>query len=126
MKFHLFSAGKSVKRIPKPTNALMPAIHLNELVWAYVRGSPYWPGVVEEMLPNGKYSIHFFGDYTKFPVSRHNIITYFDGFNQFSCNFGNMKLHKAVEEAKIFLFDAFNPQQCYVCKMTALKKSMRK
>lgn len=111
-----------MKRIPRPQNAIVPAVHLNELVWGYVRGSPYWPGVVENILPNGKFMIHFFGDYSKYPLARHNIITYFDGFNQFYCNFGNLKLRKAVEEAKIFLFDKNHPKECYVCKMLELKE----
>lgn len=75
----------------RATNALMPTIHTNELVWAYIRGYPSWPGVVEEILENGRYKIHFFGDYTHATVTRRCIMNYFEGFQQFSSNFGNIK-----------------------------------
>lgn len=102
-------------------NTLMPAFHKYELVWAYIRGFATWPGVIEEILSNGKYRIHFFGDYTRSDVTRKNITHFFEGFNQFAQNFGNVKLMKAVEEAKIFLFDSNKPNVCYVCYMLALK-----
>lgn len=111
------------KRMKKVSRQLMPVIHQNELVWSYVRGNPYWPGVVEHLLPNGKYIIHFFGDYTRSTVSGRCIIDYFEGFNQFSCNFGNLKLRKAVEEAKYFLFGDYDRSNCYVCKVLSSRRT---
>lgn len=106
-----------------PSNALMPGLHKYELVWAYVRGYPSWPGVVEEILSNGKYRIHFFGDYTRADVTGRCITNYFEGFHQFSSHFGNLKLRKAVEEAKFFLLGVNDViDECFVCKILNHKK----
>lgn len=110
----------------RATNALMPTIHTNELVWAYIRGYPSWPGVVEEILENGRYKIHFFGDYTRATVTRRCIMNYFEGFQQFSSNFGNIKLRKAVEEAKFFLLGCDAIDECYVCKILKYKTNYNK
>lgn len=106
------------KRTP---NALMPMIHKNELVWAYIKGFPAWPGVVEEVLA-GRYSIHFFGDYTRATVTRRNIMNYYEGFEKFSSNFGNIKLHRAIEEAKYFLLGNDAADECWVCRITKMKE----
>lgn len=102
-------------------NVLMPSLHKYELVWAYIRGFPSWPGVIEDILPNGKFRIHFFGDYSRSDVNRKFITHFFEGFNQFSHNFGNLKLKKAVEESRIFLFDQHKTSDCYVSQMLELK-----
>lgn len=110
-------------KMPKPTlNALMAPLKQYELVWAYIRGFPSWPAVIEKILPNGKFLVHFFGDYTRAEVARRNILNYFEGFNQFSCNFGNIKLQKAVEEAKFLLFERSYPTECFVCKVLECKR----
>lgn len=103
------------------SNALMPALHQHQLVWAHIKGFPFWPGVLEQILPNGKFRIHFFGDYSRSDVTRRCILEYFEGFNQFECNFGNIRLKKAVEEAKYFLFGNNNSKECYVCKILECK-----
>lgn len=105
-------------------NALMPTFHVFELVWAYVKGYPTWPCVIERITAKGKFAVHFFGDYTKAEVSRHNITHFMEGFNQFGHDFGNIKLKKAVEEAKIFLLGGQHTDECFVCKMIALKRDM--
>lgn len=122
-------ASKSVRskrpKIPKVIkNALMPTLYKYQLVWAYIKGYPTWPGVIEDFMPNGKYLIHFFGDYTRAEVTRRFIVNYFDGFNNFECNFGNNKLKKAVEEAKYFLFGNDDINECYVCKILELKRQL--
>lgn len=114
---------RRVVKMPKiASNTLMPILHQHELVWAYIKGYPSWPGVIEEFLANGKILIHFFGDYSRGEVTRRCIMNYFEGFNRFSCNFGNIKLRKAVEEAKYFLFGHQNPNECYVCKVLDFKR----
>lgn len=114
---------RRVTRIPKiPKNALAPTLHKNELVWAYIKGYPFWPGVIEEFLPNGKYLIHFFGDYSRGQVTRRFITNYFEGFNQFSSNFGNIKLKKAVDEAMFLIFEKHSTDECFVCKMLECKR----
>lgn len=110
------------KRTKNKLNALMPSLHQNQLLWSYVRGFPYWPGVLERILPNGKFQVHFFGDYTRADVTRRCILDYYEGFGQFSCNFGNIKLQKAVEEAKYFLFGNNDTIECYVCKILEYNK----
>lgn len=114
---------RQIKKMPKvSSNALMPKLHKHELVWAYMKGYPSWPGVIEDITSKGKYLIHFFGDYSKAEVTRRFIINYFEGFNQFSCNFGNIKLKKAVEEATYFLLGNPNSNECFVCQMLQYKK----
>lgn len=116
---------RRLAKMPKPTpNALMPPLKQYELVWAYIRGFPSWPAVIEKILPNGKFTVHFFGDYTRAEVARRNILNYFEGFNQFSCNFGNIKLQKAVEEAKFLLFEKPYPNECFVCKVLEYKRQL--
>lgn len=110
-----------VKAVP---NALMTLPRTNELVWAYMKGYPSWPGVVESILPNGKFLIHFFGDYILGQVTRKNITNYFEGFNQFACNFGNIKLQKAVEEAKYFLLGNLSFEKCSVCEILEYKRQL--
>lgn len=113
------------RKMPKiPTNALLPSLHRFELVWAYLKGFPSWPGVIEEITPKGKYRIHFFGDYTRADVTRRCIINFFEGFNQFTCNFGNIKLKKAVEEATYFLLGNSHVKECFICHMMEQKRQM--
>lgn len=114
---------RKLYKAPKPKkNALMPSYHKYELVWGYVKGYPSWPAVIEDVLPNGKYRLHFFGDYTKFDMARKNLTHFFEGFNLFSCNFGNLKLRKAVEEAKIFLLGGHNDMKdCFICSFLEFK-----
>lgn len=106
-------------------NMLMPSFHPFELVWAYIRGFPTWPGVIEEISVKGNFIVHFFGDYSTAEVPRKNIIHYFEGFSQFAENYGNIKLRKAVEEAKIFLMETNDKNnECFVCKVLNTKKKI--
>ena len=111
-------------RSDKSKMALMPTIQKHELVWAYIKSFPSWPGVVEDITKKGKYLIHFFGDYTRAEVTRRFICNYFEGFSEFACNFGNNKLRKAVEEAKYFLLGNNDTTECYVCKVLAFKRQL--
>lgn len=106
---------------PKIMNALMPSISKFELVWGYVKGFPSWPAVVEGIQPDGKYLLHFFGDYSRYALPRKHLTNYFEGFDLFSCNFGNMKLRKAVEEAKNFLLGNERTNDCFECKILEYK-----
>lgn len=103
----------------------MTTFKVHDLVWAYVRGFCHWPGVIEEVLPNGKYRIHFFGDYSRADVTRMKIVNFFEGFNKFSSNFGNLKLQKAVQEASFFLYDGGSKEVCYVCNVIGLRSEFR-
>lgn len=128
-KIHTFSLPNSSQAIrhknkgqPKPVNALMQTFKKYDLVWARVRGFCHWPGVIEDLLQNGKYRIHFFGDYSRADVTRKNIVNYFEGFNDFSCNFGRVHLQKAVKEASFFMFNNGTGRVCYVCNVLDFKE----
>lgn len=82
-------------------SVLLPSFHIHELVWGYVRGYPSWPGVIECLTPKGKYLVHFFGDYTRAELGRSCITNFFEGFNQYTSNFGNARLQRAINEARI-------------------------
>lgn len=90
------------------------------MIWGYVRGSSYWPGVIEGETPKGKYNIHFFGDYTNYDLPKSKIMHIMEGFNRMSTE-RNGNLNKAILEAKMFVFDQ-NRQTCAICEMLKLKK----
>lgn len=98
-----------------------PLLQVNELVWAKMRGFPHWPGVIENITRRGKYSIHFFGDYTRSEITASNIWNFFEGFSLYSDS-SNQKLRKAVDEARTFLLSATKlSNQCIVCQIPKLK-----
>lgn len=100
-----------------------PQFKINEFVWAHVRGFAYWPGVIEEIEPKDKFTIHFFGDYTRATVGRNAISHFLEGFEQYSNN-KNRKLQKAVKEARILLLDKETIDECLVCKLLVLRKEI--
>lgn len=125
MKFNQMLKTPSKRAAMKRTQKmqLLPNFHPFELVWAYVRGYPKWPGVIEGIRPDGKYIIHFFGDYSRAFVSRKNIFHYLEGFSQFGNTDGNVRLRKAVQEAQIFLLDTQSQcKDCFVCKVLEFKQ----
>lgn len=100
-----------------------PQFHLNEFVWAHVRGFPYWPGVIEEVDSKGKYNIHFFGDYTRAKLGRNSIIQFYEGFEQHSYDKnGNAKLQKAINEARVLLLTNEKIDECLVCRIPKMQK----
>lgn len=64
----------------------LPCFHVNELIWAYVRGYPSWPGVIESITARGKFLIHFFGDYSRAEVTKSCITNFYEGFKQYINN----------------------------------------
>lgn len=105
------------KQIKRTCQSLMQqSFRVNDLVWAYVRGFPYWPGVIEGITLKGKYTVHFFGDYTRSDIGRRNVISFYEGFEQYSNNFGNVKLQRAINKARILLLSEVN-DECFVCKI---------
>lgn len=51
---------KKHQRSKRTNQSLMQqSFHVNDLVWSYVRGFPYWPAVIEGITLKGKYSVHF-------------------------------------------------------------------
>lgn len=115
------------KRILKAmSKAIMPSFYVNDLVWEYVRGYPSWPGVIEKITPKGKYVIHFLGDYSRSEIGRNAITNFFEGFNTYMTDFGNVKLKKAVNDARIFLLSGtLTVDKCMVCMIPELKKTLK-
>lgn len=116
---------KSRKNRTKNCLQIQPSFHVNELVWAKMRGFPYWPGVIENVTSKGQYNVHFFGDYTRSHISRNNIVHFLDGFEQYSSHTGNAKLLKAIKEARIFLLSEGALNECLVCKIPKIKAIYR-
>lgn len=106
--------------------ALRPSLTKHEMIWANVRGFSMWPGIIEDVLPNGKYNIHFFGDYTFSEVTKAKITHFLEGFTLYSkLNNRTKGLHKAVCESQLFLFEKQHSSSCFICKMLQIKHSMR-
>lgn len=104
---------------------LKPALEKYEIVWAHIRGYALWPGIIEELCANGKYKIHFFGDYSISYVTKYKIVHYMEGFSSYS-NYTktNLLLHKAVRETQIFLFEREIPKCCYICKVLDMRRNI--
>lgn len=117
---------KNRKRAPKKNSvvSIQPSLRPNEMVWSYVRGFPWWPGIVESETVDGKYTIHFFGDYSRYDVHKKNIKHFMEGFLQYAEVTKTSKLlYKAAEEAKIFLYSN-RPTRCYICQMLDIKRTL--
>lgn len=69
--------------------------------------------------------IHFFGDYTRGEIGKSCVTHFYEGFEQYSDNFGNIKLQKAINEARIFLLSDRTIDECLVCKIPQLKQMFR-
>lgn len=101
---------------------LQPSCRSFELIWANLKGYPLWPAIIEEECPNGKYAIHFFGDYTRATVTKSKIVHFFEGFSLYSkLNSSNTLLHKAVREMHLFIFEKDNMQSCCICDVLLMK-----
>lgn len=122
------STGKKIvkkrKVIPKHQLALLtpPDLSMYAICWIKVRGYKDWPGVIENF-KNGKYDIHFFGDYTTARVNKSQITNFYEGFNLFNSTFDDILLQKAIQEACICLMGASSPSVCYVCSIIGSKKT---
>lgn len=102
---------------------LPPSLRKFEMIWAHVRGYSLWPGIIEEEMPNGRFRIHFFGDYTRCDVTKSKIIHMMEGFNTFSTvEVRSPQLNKAIREAAFFVFDE-ERKSCPICDMLLLKIS---
>lgn len=108
----------TTKRTKRQSNHLAlitpPDLTQYAICWVKIRGYKDWPGVIESHV-NGKYSVHFFGDYTTSVVARGKITNFYEGFSLFCHTFDAPKLQKAVQEACICLMQNDNPDSCYVC-----------
>lgn len=104
--------------------ALRPVLEEFEMIWAHIRGYANWPGIIEKKLSNGKYLVHFFGDYTRSAVTKNKIMNFFEGFQ----NYVNVVrptacLMKAIRETQIVMLD-IDRKECAICKMLEFKNKM--
>lgn len=105
------------------TLSLKPSLYKYELVWAHVKGYPIWPGIIEDELPNGKYRIHFFGDYSRSDVNKTKIMHLMEGFDHYTAMVEpSTLLLKAMHECKLFVFEQ-NRKTCPICEVFKMKMS---
>lgn len=118
---------KRIRQIRKCSMLLClpPSLRPYEMVWAHIKGYPFWPGIIEEETPKGRYKIHFFGDYTSCDVTKNKIMHMMEGFNKFSTvEVRNISLNKAINEAKYFVLEP-NRETCPICDMLLLKANSK-
>lgn len=123
---HITSSVRTHKRTQRLTRTFtslvrQPQFHIFELVWAHVKGFPYWPGVIEKVTPRGQFTIHFFGDYTRSNVGRNAVCHFYEGFEQYASHDGNKKLPRAIREARIMLLGDEDVNECLVCRIEKIK-----
>lgn len=103
---------------------LKPALKQYEMVWVHISSFPNWPGIIEEETKMGKYSIHFFGDYTRSVVTKGKIMHLMKGFNHFSTvEKPSALLCKAIKEAQFFILDT-DRASCPICDMLNIKHGL--
>lgn len=112
------SREKKVRQIPLITP---PDVSMFAICWVKVRGFRDWPGVIENCV-NGKYTIHFFGDYTRSTVTKKALTNFYEGFSLFSHTFEKPELSKAIKEACICLMKTPNPSTCLVCEIFSVRQ----
>lgn len=101
-----------------------PDLNLFAISWVKIRGYKDFPAVVEHHYPNGKYGVHFFGDYPTAIVTKKQITNFYEGFSLFNKTFENLLLKKAITEAVICLSQKPNPSSCFVCDILDHKHKM--
>lgn len=107
---------KQGKKVSQLSLITPPDLSTFAICWVKLRGFNEWPGVIESCV-NGKYNIHFFGDYTRSTVNKKAITNFYEGFSLFSHTFEKLKLSKAIKEACICLMRQPNPTVCLVCEI---------
>lgn len=88
-----------------------PDVSPYSICWIKIRGYNDWPGVIEREI-NGKYEIHFFGDYSRAIVGKAKITNFFEGFSLFHNTFDAPLLKKAIKEACICLIKTIKKVIC--------------
>lgn len=112
-----------MKKIPSTALCLKPALRKFEMVWAHVKGYRNWPGIIEGETPNGQFTIHFFGDFSRSNVSKHKIMHLLEGFKDYAnIEKPTALLVRAITEAQMFILDQ-NRKTCPICELQKLKQS---
>lgn len=117
---------KQLKIVPATAMMLKPLLQKFEMVWAHVKGFKNWPGIIEEETSNGRYRIHFFGDYSTSTVTKNKIMHVLEGFRNYeSVEKPTLLLIKAITEAQMFVLDQ-SLTECPICKMEKIKDILMK
>jgi len=77
----------------------------SQLVWAKVKGYPWWPAIVLKVVSGGSMNnsgsvlVNFIGDNSHATVHEHKVADFNESFTQF-CNGKNKKLQEAIKAAR--------------------------
>jgi len=77
----------------------------SQLVWAKVKGYPWWPAIVLKVMGGGSSNnsgsvlVNFIGDNSHATVHEHKVTDFNESFAQF-CNGKNRKLQEAIKAAR--------------------------
>lgn len=112
------------KKVKSLSLVTPPDLSQYAVCWVKVKGYTDWPGVIERITNDGKYEIHFFGDYTTSIVTKSKITNFFEGFSLFSSTFDAPKLNKAITEAGICMMKNPKPETCYICEILKMKANL--
>lgn len=104
---------------------LLTSLRPFEMVWARIREYVNWPGIIERQTEDGKFLIHFFGDYSVAKVPQTKIMHLMEGFIIYSkASKPSLLLIKAIKEGQMFILDT--PRvECPIYKMLEIKASLR-
>lgn len=107
----------------KKNLTITPQIQIEQykIYWVKIRGYCMWPSMVERQTDLNRYTVHFFGDYTRSTVNRNSFLYNFvDGFVLYeTIKSNNVKLYKAVAETSMYYAQAVRSNckidSCAVC-----------
>ena len=97
----------------------------NTVVWAKVRGFPWWPSYTEERMPNGHYKVQFIGEKTYQYVPPDKIKSWAENFEEFTKvkrNKKNEKFFSAVELGVNINANIINFEDQYLFISNCMKK----
>lgn len=113
------------KKVASTALMMKPSLRKFELIWAHIRGYRNWPGIIERETEDGRYEIHFFGDYSMAIVRKSQIMHLLEGFNDYYADKApTALLVKAITEAEMFILDQNHRQECPICKMFEIKNTL--
>ena len=97
----------------------------NTVVWAKVRGFPWWPSYTEEKMPNGHYKVQFIGEKTYQYVPPDKIKSWAENFEEYTKVKRNKKTEKffsAVELGVNINANIINFEDQYLFISNCMKK----
>lgn len=120
------AVSKKRRKLRKSVSSLVmlqPSLRPFEMIWAHIKGYANWPGIIEKETSDGKFLVHFFGDYSRSVVSKNKIMHLMEGFQIYSkAAKPTILLIKAIKEAQKFILDD-KRDECPICEMLAIKQA---